>query len=107
MAWWDVPTKIDLYTDNLVVLNAQNFRIAPSLSIRLGHFIGHDNFIIVFYEPQKIELLPLSGSGPASLKISSTIEPDIERTRKSKILRKMLLKKLSIAGCKSFVGSLD
>jgi hypothetical protein len=60
----------------------------------------------MFYESQKIELLTLPGSGPASLKISFAIKSHIERTRESKILRKMLLKKLPIAGSKSFVGSL-
>jgi len=69
----NVPTKIDLYTDNLVVFNAQDFRIAPLLSIRLRHFIGHDDFIVMFYEPQKFELLTMPRSGPASREISSTI----------------------------------
>jgi hypothetical protein len=57
----------------------------------------------VFDEPQKIELLTLPGSGPASCKISSTIKPHIERTRESKILGKMLLKKFPIACGKSFI----
>jgi hypothetical protein len=102
----NVPTKIDLYTDNLVVFNAQDFRIAPLLSIRFRHFIGYDDFIVMFYKPQKVELLTLPGSGPAFREISSTIKSHIERTRESKILRKMLLKKLPIAGCKSFIRSL-
>src|SRR5207253_459632 len=101
-----VPTKIDLYTENLVVFNTQDFRIAPLFSIRLRHFIGRNDFIVMFYEPQKVELLTLPGSGPASLKVSSTIEPHIERARESKILRKMLLEKFPITGGKSFVRSL-
>jgi hypothetical protein len=102
----NVPTKIDLYTDNLVVFNAQNFRIAPSLSILPRHFIGNHDFIIVFYEPQKVELLTLSGSRPAPLKISSVIEAHIESARKCKILSQMLLKKSSIADGERFVRSL-
>jgi hypothetical protein len=60
----------------------------------------------VFYEPQKIELLPLPGSRPASRKIAGTIEPHVEWTRESKILRQMLLKKFPVASCESFVRSL-
>src|ERR1044071_2054738 len=101
-----VPTKIHLYTDNLVVFNSQNLRIAPFDAVRLRHFIGYNDLTVMFYQPQKIELLPLSGSGPTSLKVSDTIEPYIERTGKSKILSKMLLKKLSVARCKSLVRSL-
>src|SRR5216683_2256103 len=102
----NVPTKIDLYTDNFVAFNAQDLRIASFLSIPLRHFISRNDFIVMFYKPQKLELLTLPGSGPASLKVSSTIEPHIERTGEGKILRKMLLKKLPIARCKSFVRSL-
>ena len=43
-----VPTKIDLYTDNLVVFNAQDFRIAPFLSISLRQFVSYNDFIIMF-----------------------------------------------------------
>jgi len=99
----NVPTKIDLYTDNLVVFYAQDFRIAPLLSIRLRHFISYNDFIIMFYEAQKVELLTLSGSGPTSREISSTVEPHIEWTRESKILGKMLLKKFPIACGKSLI----
>jgi len=102
----NVPTKIDLYTDNLVVFNAQDFRIAPLFSIRLRHFIGRNDFIVMFYESQKIEILTLPGSGPASLKISFAIKPHVEWTRKSEILGKMLFEKFPIAGCKSFIRSL-
>jgi len=44
----NVPTKIDLYTDKLVVLDAQDFRIVPFHSIPLGHFISYNDFIIMF-----------------------------------------------------------
>jgi len=60
----------------------------------------------MLYEAQKCEFLTLPGSGPASFEVSSTIEPHIERTRKSKILTKMLFKKLPIARRKSFVRPL-
>jgi hypothetical protein len=99
----NVPTKIDFYTDNLVVFNPQDFRIATFLSIRLRHFIGYNHFIVVFYQPQKIELLTMPGSWPASCEISSTIKPRIEWTGESKILGKMLLEKFPIACSKSFI----
>src|SRR4026207_525402 len=102
----NIPTKIDLYTENLVVFNTQDFRIAPLFSIRLRHFIGRDNLIVVFYEPQKFEPLTLPGSRPASLKISFAIKSHVEWTGKSEIRRKMLFEKFPIAGSKSFVRSL-
>src|SRR5205809_4466267 len=102
----NVPTKIDLYTDNLVVFNSKDFRVAPLVSIRLRHFIGYNDFVVVFYEPQKIELLTLPGSGPASREVSGTIQPHIRRAGESKILSKMLLKKFSIACSKSLIRSL-
>jgi hypothetical protein len=103
MIWRDVPAKVDLYTGNLVVSNSQDFRVAPLISIQLPHFIGHNNFIVMFYQPQKIEFLTLPGSRPTSREISGTIQPHIERTRESKILGKMLLKKFPIACSKSFI----
>jgi len=51
----NVPTKTDLYTDNFVVLNTQDFGITPFLSIRFRHFIRYDDFIVMFYKPQKVE----------------------------------------------------
>ncbi len=44
-----VPTKIDLYTDNVVVFDAQDFGIAPFLSIRFSHLVSHNHFIVMFY----------------------------------------------------------
>jgi hypothetical protein len=106
MIWQNVPTKIDLYTDNLVVSNSQDFRIAPLLSVRLRHFIGYNDFIVMFYEPQKVELLALPGTWPASFQVSFAIKAHIEWAGKSEILRKMPLKKFPVAGCKSLVRSL-
>jgi len=106
MTWQNVPTKIDLYTDNLVVSNAQDFRIAPRLSIWLYHFIGYNDFIVMFYEPQKVELLTLPSTWPAPLEVSFAIKAHIEWAGKSEILCKMPLKKFPVAGCKSFVRSL-
>src|SRR5207248_9711962 len=102
----NVPTKIDFYTDNLVVFNSKDFCVAPLISIRLRHFIGYNDFIVVFHQPQKFEFLTMPCSGPASRKISSTIQPHIERTRESKILSKMLLEKFPIACSKSLIRSL-
>jgi hypothetical protein len=69
-------------------------------------FHNYNDFIIVLCQLQEFEFLTLARSRPASLKISSTIEPHIERTRKSEILRKVLLEKFPIASSKSSVRSL-
>src|SRR5262245_16883375 len=99
----NVPTKIDLHVDNLVVFDSHDFRIATFLSIWLRHFIGYNDFIGVFDQPQKIELLTLPGSGPATSEISNTIQPHLQQARESKVLGQMLLKKFPIACRKSFI----
>src|SRR5436190_17865194 len=98
-----VPTKINFYTDDLVVFDTDDFRVASFVSIRLRDFISHNYFFIVLYQPQEVEFLAIPRSRPASLKISIAIKSHIERTRESKILCKMLFKKFPVAGCKGLV----
>src|SRR6266508_2555199 len=97
----------DTVVNKLVALtfghSVGTFQFLRAASGRVPFF---SDFIVMFYEPQQVELLTLPGTWPAPLEVSFAIKAHIEWAGKSEILCKMPLKKFPVAGCKSFVRSL-